>query len=550
MISRCFRQVHRRARCFAAALLLSFVVVSSNSALAATFTWNGGGGNANWGTAGNWTGGIPANANTTDLIFAGTTNTGTAGTPLNNNIASPMLLNSITFSSGGTPFFLGGSNIRFDGGTTNSITQNSSSAESIANGISAPTSNNTQSVTLTGNGTGIVTLSGIIASGTGQRDIAIVKTGTSTFLLSGNNTYGSGTTINQGTILIGNNNALGTGSVSLGDTAAVANNASLLTNGAFTIGNAITVRSGNTGVATLGGNTDNNSTFSGAITLNHDLTISQVANAGANALSITGGIAGGIAGTKTVTFAGPGNINVSTTGISNGTGTTAVAVSGGVTSLNVANSYTGTTTVNGGTLLVNGSTAAGSAVTVNSGGTLGGTGTVNGTVTVNGTGIIDAGPKGTPGTLASVGKLTIANATAGALTLASTSTFHADAFGIAAANWDQLVVAGTAALGSAQFSLSIATAGLNFATGATYIVIDAGTITGQFSGLTEGAIVTSNGYNFTAHYDTANGNFDLIAIPEPSTWVAAALTLLAIGYTQRRKLTSALRTIPVRLSKP
>jgi len=43
------------------------------------------------------------------------------------------------------------------------------------------------------------------------------------------------------------------------------------------------------------------------------------------------------------------------------------------------------------------------------------------------------------------------------------------------------------------------------------------------------------------------GNFDLIAIPEPSTWVAAALTLLAIGYTQRRKVTSALAKLSLQV---
>ena len=41
-----------------------------------------------------------------------------------------------------------------------------------------------------------------------------------------------------------------------------------------------------------------------------------------------------------------------------------------------ANTYTGPTTINAGTLKVNGSLAAASLVTVNNGGTLGGTGTV------------------------------------------------------------------------------------------------------------------------------------------------------------------------------
>jgi autotransporter-associated beta strand protein len=67
------------------------------------------------------------------------------------------------------------------------------------------------------------------------------------------------------------------------------------------------------------------------------------------------------------------------------------------------NTYGGATTVNAGTLLVNGSIAVGSAVTVTSGATLGGTGIVNGTVTVNANGTLD------PGLIASVGTLLISN---------------------------------------------------------------------------------------------------------------------------------------------
>jgi len=166
-------------------------------------------------------------------------------------------------------------------------------------------------------------------------------------------------------------------------------------------------------------------------------------------------------------------------------------------------------------------------------------------VTLNDTATINPGPSGADGTSASVGTLHT-----GALTLAGTNTFHEDAFGTAQANWDQLVVSGAATLGTtSSLQLAIATAGLNFIAGTTYVLIDATAITGSFSNATEGSIVTVNGYNFTAHYDVAGGNFDLVAIPEPSTWVAAALTLLAIGYTQRRKVMATLKTLPVRSSK-
>jgi autotransporter-associated beta strand protein len=377
--------------------------------MGATFTWNGGGGNVNWSTGANWVGGTaPASANNpNDLVFAGTTNPGTVGTPLNQNIATPFIFNSITFNSGGGSFFIGGNQLSITAlGTSASgtITQSSSSNENISNTITnaggGGGSNAPATLALTGNGTGVVTLSGVISTGAGARTTSLTKSGSSTFVLSGNNTY------------------------------------------------------------------------------------------------------------------------------------------------------TGTTSVTGGTLLVNGnqSTATG-AVTVNgSGTTLGGTGTIGGAVTLGNTtagAVLNAGPQGSAGTSASVGTLHT-----GALTLTGANTFHADAFGTAANQWDQVVVSGLAALGTtSSLQLAIATAGLNFIAGTTYVLIDATTISGSFSNATEGTLITVNGYNFTAHYDTAAGDFDLIAIPEPSTWVAAALTLLAIGFTQRRKVTATLKTLPVRSSK-
>ena len=75
-----------------------------------------------------------------------------------------------------------------------------------------------------------------------------------------------------------------------------------------------------------------------------------------------------------------------------------------------ANSHTGTTTVDAGTLTLGtgGSLAAGSAVTVNTGGTLGGSGTVNGTLAVAG-GTVAPGTSGT-GTF-TAGNTTLAGGT-------------------------------------------------------------------------------------------------------------------------------------------
>jgi hypothetical protein len=71
--------------------------------------------------------------------------------------------------------------------------------------------------------------------------------------------------------------------------------------------------------------------------------------------------------------------------------------------------------------------------------------------------------------------------------------------------------------------------------------ISASLVTGTFSGLSEGASFNSGADQFMITYlgnagDGTNGNdivLTLTAVPEPSTWIAAALAVGAIGYSQR-----------------
>jgi hypothetical protein len=68
-------------------------------------------------------------------------------------------------------------------------------------------------------------------------------------------------------------------------------------------------------------------------------------------------------------------------------------------------------------------------------------------------------------------------------------------------------------------------------------------ISGKFSNAsTNGSIITSGGFSFYVNYDGGTGN-DLVltAVPEPSTWIGAALTLGAIGFMQRRRLARVLK---------
>jgi autotransporter-associated beta strand protein len=186
-------------------------------------------------------------------------------------------------------------------------------------------------------GTATQALNGII-SGAGSLKVS----GAGQVLLSGNNTYSGGTTVSAGTATANTATSFGSGTVTLSGT----------------------------GVVDVGG------------------------QAVANSFVVNGGTlqGGTINVTKVTGTAGTISANL------NGTG--AFTKSGaGILILGGTNSYTGGTTVNGGTLLVSGTVGA---ITVASGGTLGGNGFV-GNTSVSSGGTIAAG--------ASVGLLNVANLT-------------------------------------------------------------------------------------------------------------------------------------------
>lgn len=263
-----------------------------------------------------------------------------------------------------------------DGTGTDTVQLNA--ANQIAD-IAAVTINSSGVLNLNGNAETIGSLSGSsgasIALGAGTLSVGdatstayagtitgtggLTKSGAGTLALSGANSYSGATTINAGSLVVGANapnaanGALGNASsaVLVGNTSGSAD-ASLLTGGAFNIGRAVTVRSGNSGVMTLGGSTDNNSTFAGAITLQKSATFAQVATTTGRTLTLSGGITTATAGAKTATFNNAGDVTVSTVGITqSGGGTIAVIKQGaGTLNLNVASTYTGGTTLTAGTL--------------------------------------------------------------------------------------------------------------------------------------------------------------------------------------------------------
>jgi autotransporter-associated beta strand protein len=234
--------------------------------------------------------------------------------------------------------------------------------------------------------------SGVI-SGNGKVRRTVSVSGTvGRTILSGDNTYSGGTILNNGEIAIGisstgpadapTSGALGTGNLTVGNI-----NASLSAfGGARTLANHVIL--GNTSPFALVGTND--LVLSGNVDLNSIACTLQVDNTGATTLS------GIIAGANGLTKTGNGTLTLSGN-----------------------NTYTGATTNNAGTLLVNGSLASPS-ITVNAGATLGGTGTINGAVTVAAGGSVGAGTS--PGILVITNGLDLGAGGTNVFELAANST--------------------------------------------------------------------------------------------------------------------------------
>ena len=272
-------------------------------------------------------------------------------------------------------------------------------------------------------------------------------------------------------------------------------------------GNAGTHGTGGVGITGSGLTITNSGTISGG--LGGDGTTRANAidfTGGTNKLTLESGstITGNIANAGTLELSSA--ITMTMANVITGTGSLEKTGAGTLT-LSGANTYTGTTMISAGTLTVTGSLAAASTVTVASGGTLGGTGTVAGTVTVQSGGTIAAGAS--PGTL-KTGDLI--------LTAGGTASFELDGT-TAGTQHDQIDVTGTVDLGGATLSLDL---GYTPTNGDTYLIIEndgAEAVTGTFTGLAEGATLTSGSQQFTISYTGGDGNDVLLtysgAVPVP-----------------------------------
>ena len=268
-------------------------------------------------------------------------------------------------------------------------------------------------------GSTTLTISGASAASSGS----LTKTGPGTLALAGTHAYTGATAITGGTLSIGSGGSGGsistTSGVGLSNNATIAFNQSSnqSSNAAFSpviSGTGSLVKDGTGALTVSGDNTFVGSTTvsGGTLVMGHANALGNasnplVLNAGTlnlngNSLSVSslsgsaGTIESGVTGPVTVTVNASGNSTFSG-GIQDGSGTVGLTKNGsGSLTLAGANAYTGTTAVNAGKLVVNGSVQTGATIASNA--SLGGSGTVNGALSGAGT-ISPGGSSGAAGIL-------------------------------------------------------------------------------------------------------------------------------------------------------
>jgi len=263
-------------------------------------------------------------------------------------------------------------------------------------GSAAYAGNGNRSLGLGGSNTGNNTMGGTIIDGTGGVT-TLAKNDAGTWLLTGNNTYTGNTVINGGILQLGNG----------GTSGSITSPSVIIAAGTLAFDRSDT--STLSGVVSGAGNVLQNGTGTTVLTATNTYTGGTTIAAGTLQLG-NGGTNGTIVGnvTDNGTLAFDRSDVYTFGGLVSGTGGV-TQLGSGTTVLNAANTYTGATTVQAGTLLIDGDqSAATGATTVQNTGTLGGVGIVGGNVSVANGGALNPGDAGSAGTLTVNGSLALA----------------------------------------------------------------------------------------------------------------------------------------------
>jgi autotransporter-associated beta strand protein len=196
------------------------------------------------------------------------------------------------------------------------------------------------------------------------------------------------------------------------------------------------------------------------------------------------------------------------------------------------NTYTGSTTLNGGTLQINGSQPA-SPVLLNLG-TFTGKGTV-GTITSTG--------NGGPGSIMLNPSGTVSILTCSNVSLNAATVYAANLIGVNAGTYNQLNVHGSVALNNATLSVSL---GFTPTVGESFLIIandGADAVTGTFNGLPEGSIFTNSGTVLQITYRGSDGNDVLLTRVNPPAQLTSIAALANSVQLQGAGLSNLTYTI-------
>jgi autotransporter-associated beta strand protein len=350
------------------------------------------------------------------------------------------------------------------------------------------------------------------------------KSGTGTLHLDTANSYTGATTVSAGALHVSHGGALGgtTNGTSVSDGAVLelSNDITVSGEGLVLAGSGVS----NTGALR---STSGDNTYTGNITLASAARIQS----DADTLTLDAASGSAIAGTDVaVTFGGAGNIAVADA-IATGTGGLTKEGTGILRLLGV-NSFTGATSLNEGTLIVNGSLAAtANDLTVADNAILGGTGTIGANAVLNG----DL-RTGTTAANGSVGTLTFTDPGAAnpGVGFGATGTWLVDLIEGTSAS-DRLAMEGNLLIDPAAILSFNVLTGTPFSTSSVFTLATyGGSLSGAFSGWTNNGVYTIGGGDYIFSYGTgSNSAITLTAVPEPGT---LGLLGLALGGFFARRL--------------
>lgn len=519
---------------FAAIAAIASVVCATSTG-AATYTYGRTASNTSdtadlWTLGTSWSPAGPVSGTDTTLTLTGSVSAG-ATIFTDNDIAGDFKLNQLNFtyakSSGG-------------GSTAPQVTISGNRLEFISNGTTTPVLNVAATGTakplltikndlLLTNNLSVTASSDAVLSGTITGAGSLTKTSGGIVTLSGANTYSGGT-------FFGGVTGSAAGTLALGSS---------------TIGDPGAITSGplGTGTLTLRGNGTGSTIRSTDAT---DRTIN-------NAISFAGtsiDIHFGSSGTGNLSFGGAvdlnGGVRTFTVDNSNTTFSGAISTStsgggitkagGGTLTVSGANTYNGATTINAGTLKIdnNNTTTARlantSAITVNTGGTLlfAQSGSTSSVDRLNGAASFTLG--GGSLNLGGLSEGAAGTNGVGALTLTATSTIE---FGTAATtNLIQFNGLGTHTTG-AIMQITNWQGIPNSANGGDQLLF-----AGSSASFTSAYQQSEVSFNGSFGYDVMDfgSYYEVFApVPEPSTWAAAAMSLVFVGWTQRWRVRKLVR---------